>query len=91
MALRVTMQKLQKRSGSGLVTIPKRFLERDGLLDDDGTPREEPVTVDRLDEGVYAVRVCDGDVPEIRDCSVVRRMAAEMMLQEDALGKEAAD
>ncbi|KOX92814.1 hypothetical protein AMS69_10150 [Haloarcula rubripromontorii] len=81
------MQKLQNRSGSGLVTLPKGFLERDGLLDESGEPDEAHLTVDRLDERAYVVRVCDGDVPELSECEAIQRLAAERILDEDVLGK----
>ncbi|MFC6757892.1 MULTISPECIES: hypothetical protein [Haloarcula] len=81
------MQKLQNRDGSGVVTIPKDDLERDGLLDDDGEPSEHHLTVDRLGERAYVVRVCDGDVPELAECEVVRRLAAERILDEDVFGE----
>jgi len=80
------MQKLQNRDGSGVVTIPKDDLERDGLLDG-GEPSEHHLTVDRLGERAYLVRVCDGDVPELADCEVVRRVAAERILNEDVFGQ----
>ena len=75
------MQKLQNRDGSGVVTIPKHDLERDGLVDDEGEPAEVHLTVDRLDERAYVVRVCDGDIPELRECEAVRRIAAERLLE----------
>jgi len=83
------MQKLQNHHGSGLVTIPKRHLERDGLVDADGQVVDQTrLTVDRLDDGVYAIRVCDdGDLPEISETKVVRRLAAERMLDEDVFGR----
>ncbi|WP_424001182.1 hypothetical protein ACOZ4I_15680 [Haloarcula salina] len=81
------MQKLQNRSGSGLVTLPKDFLERDGLIDDGGEPSEAHLTVDRLGERAYVVRVCDGDVPELSECEAVRRLAAERMVDEDVSGQ----
>ncbi|GGK64644.1 hypothetical protein [Haloarcula sebkhae] len=81
------MQKLQNRSGSGLVTLPKDFLERDGLLDSDGEPDEAHLTVDRLDERAYVVRVCDGDVPELSECEAIQRLAAERIVDEDVFGK----
>jgi len=80
------MQKLQNRDGSGVVTIPKDDLERDGLLDGN-EPSEHHLTVDRLGERAYLVRVCDGDIPEVADCEVVRRIAAERILDEDVFGE----
>jgi len=81
------MQKLQNRNGSGVVTIPKDDLERDGLLTEDGEPADMHLTVDRLGERAYVVRLCDGDVLELPDCSVIRRIAAERMLDEDSFGE----
>jgi len=81
------MQKLQNRDGSGVVTIPKDDLERDGLLTDEGEPAEKHLTVDRLGERAYVVRVCDGDVPELSECSEIRRIAAERILDEDVFGQ----
>jgi hypothetical protein len=81
------MQKLQNRSGSGLVTLPKDFLERDGLIDEAGEPDDAHLTVDRLGERAYIVRVCDGDVPELSECEAVRRLAAERMIDEDVFGQ----
>jgi len=82
------MQKLQNRSGSGLVTLPKDFLERDGLLNSDGEPDEAHLTVDRLDERTYVVRVCDGDVPELSECEAIQRLAAERIIDEDMFGRQ---
>ena len=81
------MQKLQNRNGSGVVTIPKDDLERDGLLTEDGEVAEKHLTVDRLGERAYVVRVCDGDVPELAECEAVRRLAAERILDEDVFGE----
>ena len=86
------MQALQNKSGSGVVTIPKTDLERDGLLDEDGQPsKDQMVMVERLGERCYLVRAVDGDIPEVEECPAVRRLAAEMMLRQDALGKQQAD
>lgn len=82
------MQKLQHRSGSGLVTIPKQFLERDGLIDDAGEPDDAHLTVDRLGERAYVVRVCDGDVPELSECDVIQRLAAKRIVDEDVFGQQ---
>ncbi|AJF26812.1 hypothetical protein SG26_14280 [Haloarcula sp. CBA1115] len=82
------MQKLQNRGGSGLVTLPKTFLERDGLVDDAGEPDDAHLTVDRLGERAYVVRVCDGDVPELTECEAIQRIAAERMLDEDVFGQQ---
>ena len=84
------MRQLQRQDTTGLVSIPYDMLERDGLLDDDGRPREgQSMMVERLGERCYLVRAADGDVPEVTECPEVRRLAAEMMLQQDALGEVA--
>lgn len=78
------MQRLLRQGGSGLVTLPKDGLERDGLLDENGDPREgQSMMVDRLGERCYLVRAVDGDVPEVSECPEVRRLAAEMMLDRE--------
>jgi hypothetical protein len=82
------MQQLQNHGGSGVVTVPKDFLERDGLVDDDGDPADAHLTVDRLGDRAYVVRVCDGDVPELTECEAIRRIAAERVLDEDVLGRQ---
>lgn len=80
------MQKLQDRNGSGVVTLPKSYLDRDGLLTEDGEIPETHLAVERLGERAYVVRVCDGDVPELAECELIRRIAAERVLDEDVLG-----
>ncbi|MFC6975672.1 hypothetical protein ACFQL1_15015 [Halomicroarcula sp. GCM10025709] len=85
------MQTLQKRGGSGLVTIPKDDLERDGLVDDDGEPADVHLSVERLGERVWVVRVCDGSIPELRECEEVKRIAAERVLDEDVYGEQQDD
>jgi len=78
------MQKLQNHDGSGVVTIPKGDLERDGLLDADGDPDDSTnLTIDRLDERVYVVRMCDGDIPELAECEGIQRVAAQQLMSED--------
>jgi len=70
-----------------MVTLPKDGLERDGLVDDDGRPvGDQSMAVDRLGERCYLVRAVDGDVPEVTETEVVQRLAAEMMLHQDAIG-----
>ena len=84
------MRQLQRQDTTGLVSIPYHMLKRDGLLDEDGQPREgQSMLVERLGERCYLVRAADGDVPDVAECPTVRRLAAEMMLQEDALGQRA--
>lgn len=71
-----------------MVTVPKDFLDRDGLLDDDGEPEDAHLTVDRLGQRAYVVRVCDGDVPELTECEFIQRLAAERMVNEDVFGRQ---
>ncbi|QZP37067.1 hypothetical protein [Halobaculum magnesiiphilum] len=83
------MQTLQRRSGSGLVTLPKDGLERDGVLDDDGEiPEQQNLVVDRLGRRVYLVRlVDDARVPDAEETEVVERLAAQRLMQQDAFGR----
>lgn len=83
------MRKLRDDGGSGLVTIPKKYLERDDVLDEDGTvPEEQRLTVDRLGRRAYLVRLTDdGSLPELHECEAVRRVAAQRVLEEDAYGQ----
>ena len=74
------MQRLQNHDGSGVVAIPKRDLERDGLVDDDSTPAGVHLTVERLDERAYVDRVYDGDIPELHEHEVIQRVAADRLL-----------
>ena len=84
-----TMQTLQRRSGSGLVTLPKKGLERDGVLNDDGgIPDQQSLVVDRLGERVYLVRLVeDAEVPDAGETEVVERLAARRLMQQDAFGQ----
>jgi hypothetical protein len=82
------MQKLRDDNGSGLVTIPKDFLERDDVFDDGEVPEQQNLTVDRLGERTYVVRlVDDGHYPELTECEEIERLAAQRILQEGSLGQ----
>ncbi|SHG77957.1 hypothetical protein [Halobaculum gomorrense] len=82
------MQTLQRRSGSGLVTLPKDGLERDGVLDDGEIPEQQNLVVDRLGRRVYLIRlVDDGIVPDAEETEVVERLAAQRLMQQDAFGR----
>ncbi|WP_435143745.1 hypothetical protein [Halobaculum sp. P14] len=82
------MQTLQKKSGSGVVTIPKDDLERDEILEDGALPAEQNVVVDRLGRRVYLVRfVDDTRIPEVEDTEVVERFAAQRLMNQDAFGQ----
>ena len=75
------MRQLIKQHGSSMVTLPKNGLERDGLVDEDGEPVEQQsAVVDRLGKRCYLVRLADGDVPEVTETEVVKRLAAQRML-----------
>lgn len=56
-----------------MVTLPKDDLDRDNVLTDDGKiPDGQNVFVERADEGVFVVRLCDGgDVPELETTNLV--------------------
>jgi len=82
------MQKLRGDGSSALVTIPKRFLERDGVLEEGEAPEEQNVAVDRLDERAYVVLI-DGEdgFPDLSECERVRQIVAEKLMDRDALGQ----
>ena len=83
------MQKLRTDGSSGLVTIPRAFLEKDHVLDDGEVPDEQQVDVERLGERAYLVRVADdGKLPDPQECEVVERLAAQRILNEDAYGRQ---
>lgn len=85
------MQKLRNDGGSGLVTIPKKYLERDELFsEDEGFPEEHRLIVDRLGRRTYLVRLTDdGAFQELHECEEIQRVAAQKMLEQDAFGKPA--
>ena len=85
------MQKLRNDGGSGLVTIPKKYLERDGLFTEyEGLPDEHRLIVDRLWRRTYLVRLTDdGSFQELHDCEEIQRVAAQKVLEQDAFGKKA--
>lgn len=83
------MQKLQNHGGSGIVTVPREYLERDDVLDENGEiPGQQNLTVDRLGERTYLVRlVDDADFPELAECEAIERIVAQRLLQENAFGQ----
>lgn len=82
------MQKLRNDSGSGLVTIPKGFLEQDDVLDGDDVPTELQLRVERLGRRAYVVRLCDdGRLPELHECEEIERLAAQRMLDENVFSQ----
>lgn len=75
------MQILQDLDGTGVVTIPKGYLDDDGLLTEDGDiPDGQCVDVGRLDRRTYVVRFPEehGDLPELAETSAIRRIAAQV-------------
>ncbi|WP_256288798.1 hypothetical protein [Halobellus inordinatus] len=77
------MQKLRKDSGSGVVTIPKKFLEKDDVISDDEVPEGVAVDVERLGRRSYAVRISeDGDFPDLQESEIVERLAAQRLFDE---------
>jgi hypothetical protein len=77
------MPTVQDRGGSGSVTIPKRLLRKDGVLEDGEIPDDQEAVVERLDEGIYTVQIVeDGDVTQFHECEGIRRVAAGMILED---------
>ena len=77
------MQVLQQKNLSGVVTIPKEHLERDGVLEDGEFPDEQNLVVDRVGRQQYLVRIVEGgDVPELEEAEVVQRVAAKIAVSE---------
>jgi len=75
------MQVLQQKNLSGVVTIPKEHLERDGVLQDGEFPDEQNLVVDRVGRQQYLVRMVEGgDVPDLEEAEVVQRVAAKLIL-----------
>ncbi|WP_311170641.1 hypothetical protein [Halobellus ordinarius] len=85
------MQKLRKDSGSGVVTIPKKYLEKDEVVSDGEVPDGVTVDVERLGRRSYAVRISEeGDLPDLQESEVVERLAAQRLFDE-GLGPRTAD
>lgn len=87
------MQSLQDKSGSGVVTIPKDYLERDDVLKPTGElPDEQNLSVERLGRRVYVVRLPErGTLPDLENCEFVERLAAHRLMNQNALGQARAD
>lgn len=85
------MQKLRDDGGSGLVTLPKRYLEKDDVLEDGDIPDEIAVDVERLDRRTYAVRICeDGEFPDLKDAEFIERLVGQRLFSE-GIAPETAD
>lgn len=81
------MQKYKLRDtghGTPGITLPRDDLSDDGLLDDGEIPDEQWMRIDRLGERTYLVRACDGDLPDVRESEVVRRLVAETVMDMSA-------
>lgn len=74
------MQTLQRKSGSGVVTIPRGWLDRDGVLDEDGgIPSKQCVDIERLGRRTYVVRFPEGgELPELAEAPLMQRIAAQV-------------
>lgn len=70
----------------GIVLERSDFLERDGILDDEGElPENTTAFTERLGERTYLVRVPeDGHVPELHECAPIRRVAGQILLEDGA-------
>ncbi|GAA4979095.1 hypothetical protein QTL95_16005 [Rhizobium sp. S152] len=75
----------------GIVLERSDFLERDGILDDEGDlPENTTAFTERLGERTYLVRVPeDGHVPELHECAPIRRVAGQLYLENTTSGGEA--
>lgn len=70
---------LQRKSGSGVVTIPKKHLRRDGLLEDDEVPEQHPVDVERIGRRAYVIRFPEnGELPELTEAPLIQKIAAQV-------------
>lgn len=80
------MNKLQDHGGSGVVTLPRDELEKDGVLDDGEIPDDQHLDVDRMGRRTWVVRIPedDGELPELTECEIVERLAAQRALDLDA-------
>ncbi|QCJ48536.1 hypothetical protein FCF25_08985 [Haloprofundus sp. MHR1] len=77
---------LRNHGDSAVACIEKDWLRRDGLLVNGEVPEGREVYTDRLGKGVYLVRAVDGDVPELEECEVIRRLVAEAVVARDDRG-----
>ncbi|WP_280585094.1 hypothetical protein [Halorubrum sp. Boch-26] len=54
------MQTIQRKSGSGVVTLPKDHLELLGILDENGDPESTSVVVRMTSPGVWRIELAEG-------------------------------
>jgi hypothetical protein len=57
----MNINKLQSKTGSGVVTIPRDHLDMCGLLDEDGDPKSVQLLVEMEEPGSWNVRVLNDD------------------------------
>lgn len=82
------MQKLRVNGRSAVTTIPKHYLERDGVVEDGEFPEEQNLAIDRLGERTYVIRLVDGgDIPELTECEEIEQIVAKRLLQEGSPGQ----
>ncbi|MXR39809.1 hypothetical protein GRX01_00335 [Halobaculum sp. WSA2] len=70
----------------GIVLERSDFLERDEVLDENGdVPDGTTAFTERLGERTYLVRIPEnGHVPELHECAPIRRVAGQILLENDA-------
>lgn len=81
------MRTLQNHSGSGVVTLPKDDLAKDDLLEDGDVAGGQPADVDRIGRRTYVLRfpeAGESDLPELTECALINRLAAERAIDLNA-------
>lgn len=76
-------QKLQTSGGSARVTIPESILEEEGWNSADEIPEGQRVSITRLDERCYVVRLPtdEGEIPDLDEAA--ENSPAGQILQAD--------
>jgi antitoxin component of MazEF toxin-antitoxin module len=89
----VSLQTIQRKSGSGVVTLPKDHLELLGLLDEDGDPESTSVVVRMTSLGVWRVELAeDADLTEpVDEISVSSSHSQDKERNRRRLGREGGD
>ncbi|QHS17791.1 hypothetical protein GWK26_11895 [haloarchaeon 3A1-DGR] len=81
------MRTLQNHSGSGVVTLPKDDLAKDDLLEDGEVAGGQPADIDRIGRRTYVLRfpeIGDDQLPELTECELINRLAAQRALAMNA-------
>ncbi len=79
------MQKLRHDGGSGLVTIPKHYLNMDDVIEDGDLREDVAVAVERLGRRCYAVRIPDGgDLCDLSETDFIERLVGQRLLNENS-------